>query len=103
MKKKILLYYFHDKYLFSPGQLARSINKLIKKKIIICEDQYISATSEGNDWILANRKKIFFHIKNKYWKKIPDHMLAKEHALNKPYKPKQKLLDTIFFNGQIKR
>ena len=86
LKKQLEIYYFHEKYLLSPAQLARTINKFTSEKIIIMNDDIITLTPKGDKWIFANRKKLFLYTKPGYWKEIPKYMKEEKVEINKPFK-----------------
>ena len=98
-KKEVNLYFFHEKYLLSPAQLARTINKFLEGSLIELHDEKIRLTSKGEEWIICNRKSLFIHERKKYWKEIPSEM--KQTPINKDelYKPNRNKLDTEFFKN----
>jgi len=96
------IYYFHEKYLLSPGQLARSLNKLIEMNIAQLNDDELKITDFGIKWTISNRKKIFLEEKELFWKEIPDYMKRDQLVINQMYKPKRKLLDYNYFSKIIK-
>jgi len=76
-RKAIYIYYFHEKYLFSPAQINRFIRNYLKEKIISFDDYKIKLTEYGIKWIVHNRRKIFLSHNKKEWKKIPNGWLVK--------------------------
>ena len=70
-RKAIYIYYFHEKYLFSPAQINRFVRKYLEEKIISFDDYKIKLTDHGIKWIIHNRKKLFSSPNKKVWKNIP--------------------------------
>ncbi|MCK5632933.1 hypothetical protein KAH94_04240 [bacterium] len=75
-RKSIYIYYFHEKYLFSPVQINRFVRKYLEEKIISFDDYKIKLTEHGIKWIVHNRGKIFLSPNKKEWKKIPNEWLV---------------------------
>lgn len=107
-KSSVSIYFLHEKYLFSPGQLARSIDKLISLNVINLTKEDINITDYGIKWILSNRNRLFLSEKNQYWKSVPEYMKCEQLDVNNIYKPNRSLLDYNFFskiidkqNGQV--
>jgi polyhydroxyalkanoate synthesis regulator protein len=73
----IYIYYFHEKYLFSPAQMNRFVRNYLEEKIISFDDYKIKLTEHGIKWIVHNREKIFLYPNKKEWKKIPKEWLVK--------------------------
>lgn len=96
-KKKIDIYFFHEKYKLSPAQLARSINKFVDKGLVDFNNNQVVLNKDGVDWIFRNRKILFLEEKSKYWKEIPEEMKQTPIAINSPYKPNLKYLDKEIF------
>lgn len=96
------IYYFHEKYLLSPGQLARSFNKLIEMNIAQLNDDELQITDFGIKWTISNRKNIFLEEKEMFWKEVPAYMKREPLIINQMYKPKRKLLDYNYFSKIIK-
>lgn len=96
-RKKVDLYFFHEKYLLSPAQLARTINKFIEEGVVELSNEEIRLTPNGEKWIICNRKSLFLHERKKYWKEIPSEMKQESFELNDFYKPNRKKLDTELF------
>lgn len=74
-RKSIYIYYFHEKYLFSPAQINRFVRKYLEEKIISFDDYKIKLTEHGIKWIVHNRDKIFLSPNKKQWKEIPKEWL----------------------------
>lgn len=75
-RKSIYIYYFHEKYLFSPAQINRFVRNYLEERIISFIDYKIKITELGIKWIIHNRKKIFLSSNKKEWKKIPKEWLV---------------------------
>ena len=69
-RKHVDIYFFHEKYMLSPAQLARTIKKFTDKEIVEFEENLVTLTLKGEKWILSKRKSLFLKEKNKYWKDI---------------------------------
>ena len=78
-RKSIHMYYFHEKYLFSPAQMNRFVRNFLEEKVISFIDYKIKLTEHGIKWITRNRKKIFISPHKKEWKKIPDEWLVEKN------------------------
>ena len=70
-RKSICIYWFHEKYLFSPAQIIRFVRNYLEEKIISYEDYKIKLTEHGIKWVVHNREKIFLSPNKKVWKNIP--------------------------------
>lgn len=99
--RRLNIFYFHEKYLLSPGQLARSLNNFIENKIIQIKENEIIITDFGIKWIISNRKKLFLQEKDLFWKEIPEYMTKKQLMINKLYKPKHELIDKNFLHQKL--
>ena len=75
-RKSIYIYYFHEKYLFSPAQINRFVRNYLKEKIVSFDDYKIKLTEHGIKWVTYNRGKIFLSSNKKEWKKIPNEWLV---------------------------
>ena len=71
MKKKIPLFFFHEKYMLSPGQIAFFVKKYSKEQVIAVSDGMISLTTSGREWVLNNTAKVFYRKSTPKWKKVP--------------------------------
>lgn len=95
-QKNVSLYHFHEKYMLSPAQLAKTIKKFESIDIVKMSNQYaIKLTVFGRKWIIKNRKLIFLSEKDKYWKIIPEYMLCNSIEINQTYKPNDKISNYI--------
>ncbi len=97
VKSRVELYYFHEKYLLSPGQLARTVNKFLELKIVEKIDYDILLTDFGKKWILSNRKQLFLNPQKMYWKAIPNEMKKESIEKNIPFRTERKKLDSEIF------
>ena len=70
--KAISIFVFHQKYLLSPGQLARVARKYSEMGIIAVNGDHLSLTDSGRAWVIRNRRKIFRCSEISTWKKTPD-------------------------------
>lgn len=68
----VAVYFFHEKYLLSPGQIARVVRKYSDNGIIAVERDSIILTENGRRWVLRNRRQIFMSIRTRPWSQIPD-------------------------------
>jgi predicted transcriptional regulator len=98
-RKKVTLYLFHEKYLLSPAQLARTIKKFLDEGIVELNKEEVSLTPNGEIWIICNRKALFLIEKNKYWKEIPIEMNQIPIGINEYYNPDRNKLDTELFKN----
>lgn len=92
-RDQVEIYFFHEKYMLSPAQLARTIRKFEAEGIIVINDSTISVTTKGKKWIFAKRKELFLGQRTKYWKTIPLEMKQFKIDINEPYKPRSSNLD----------
>lgn len=65
------LYYFYEKYNFSPAQLSRFVRTYQKIGVISVQEDFIELTEFGRKWILTNRRRIFLQTREKLWRNIP--------------------------------
>jgi len=78
------VYYFHERYQLSPGQIARVIRKYSSEDKIVIVDDSIELTEKGRRWVLRNRRQIFMSGSARPWKQIPDEFRnTKNRAGNK--------------------
>lgn len=98
-RKRVNLYIFHEKYLLSPAQLARTITKFKEAEIVEIINEDIFLTHKGEDWIVCNRKALFLKEKNKYWKEIPPEMRQESIGINEFYKPNRNKIDIELFKN----
>lgn len=98
-KKKVNIYLFHEKYMLSPAQLARTINKFTDKRIIIFKDNVVTLTKKGEIWIISNRKFLFLKEKNRYWKDIPKEMKQERIGIKDLYRPNKRKIDKELFKN----
>ncbi|WP_321289383.1 hypothetical protein [uncultured Sunxiuqinia sp.] len=98
-KKQVNLYLFHEKYLLSPAQLARTIKKFLEEEVVELNNDKVSLTPKGERWIICNRKALFLNEKKKYWKEVPVEMKQESIGINEFYKPNRNKLDTELFKN----
>lgn len=67
--KSVDLYDLHLKYRLSPAQVSRSVKNLLKEGVVTIQDNIISITDIGREWIIKNRHALFLDERRKYWKK----------------------------------
>jgi DNA-binding PadR family transcriptional regulator len=87
LKKKVNWYYFHQKYRLSPGQLSRSIRKLVSLEYIIIDDDNIELTPKGQKILYKERNKIFRKNEHESWLKVQDFRKAKNLKIDEFYNP----------------
>lgn len=78
-------YDFHQSNLLSPGQLARSIRKLLSEVLIEYQQERIRLTSYGREWTIANKSK--FYKVNKSWKDVPSEFKRPRLNIDEVYLP----------------
>ncbi|WP_445682651.1 hypothetical protein [Radicibacter daui] len=84
------VYYFHEKYLLSAGQISNFIRRYGKFEIINFKNYEIKLTAKGINWLIANRRHIFLTKKNRHWAyfkadpklKIGDPYLPNLHSIS---------------------
>lgn len=90
------LFQLHKEYAFSPAQLGSFVRKLGEIDIIELQDDSISLTEVGKNWLLANRNKIFFsHIQYR-WREVPEELREKKIDIDSLYLPKMRKLGKHF-------
>jgi hypothetical protein len=65
------IFHFHEKYQFSPEQLANFISKNLKKGLISFSLNQIALTTKGLDWAKTKEDILIYGKRKKYWKEIP--------------------------------
>jgi hypothetical protein len=98
-RKQVHLYFFHERYLLSPVQLARTINRFIEEGIVELNNEIVSLTPKGEEWIICKRKSLFLNEKDKYWKEIPIKMKQEAIGVKDLYKPNRNKLDKELFKN----
>lgn len=63
------IYFFHRRFLLSPGQIGEFLEKYQGFNVIERKGKRIRLTEHGVEWVLHNRKKIFFSVGSRYWAK----------------------------------
>ncbi len=72
------LYYFYEKYNFSPAQLSRFVRTYQEIGVILVQDDCIELTEFGKKWMLKNRKDIFLKPKEHLWRRVPSEWIDKQ-------------------------
>jgi hypothetical protein len=96
---KVDLYRFHQLYSLPPGQLAKTINRLMELRVLELVDDSVQLTDFGRRWVVANRRLIFLRDRAQEWKDIPENMRQDRMPINSLYKPKKSLIDRQFFGN----
>ena len=94
----INLYSIHLNYLLSPGQMGRSVRKLLIYQVIEQKGLNIRFNEKGFIWVLKNKKEIFLTKSNRYWLQLPQDMVKREREKDTPYMPNSGLLSKRFFS-----
>ena len=63
--KDIDIYDLHRRFSFSPAQLSRFTRRFQKIKVIECAHERIKLTDYGKDWIIRNRRVLFYYQNKK--------------------------------------
>jgi len=85
--EKLDWYYLHEKYRLSPGQLSRSIKKLINLKFITLGDEFVAITKEGLISLISQRNKFLRKNKDEFWTILQEERKGKKIKLNQFYLP----------------
>lgn len=93
-KNPIRIYEFHEKYLFSPGQLSRFVHKFQPEEIIQIKKEEVALTPKGKLWVFNNRLDIFVKNIDKTWRTPNERVLIKRIEPFSLYTPKDKNLDS---------
>jgi DNA-binding PadR family transcriptional regulator len=91
--KKILdIYELHTKYKLSPGQIARSLEKLLADNLLhIVEKEnsiMVSLTDFGRTWLIENGNWVLFGSRTLHWKEIPKSFMRQSTSESKPFIPR---------------
>jgi len=97
---KLDVYFLHEKFLLSPGQLSRLIRKFTAWNVITEKEGTLYLTELGQKWLLENERKIFCDV-NKYWKECPDIFKAPQLNVGTPYLPDFSIIDKEFFRNIV--
>jgi predicted methyltransferase len=92
-QERIDWYYFHEKYMLSPGQLSRSIKKLEELKLLVVEDDKIKITEEGRKTIISNRNKMLRKNKDEYWELPQEERKGITLGVNQFYLPNDRKIN----------
>ena len=63
------IYFFHEKYQLSPGQLHRSFQKFFEEGIVERMGDKLILNERGKLWVFFKRKEIFCSVENFFWRK----------------------------------
>lgn len=66
------LYSIHQRFLLSPAQIVRSLQRLHSIGILEYDAEKAKITEFGESWIIANRKELFLKQKKRYWALVKD-------------------------------
>ena len=91
-KKGSDIYAFHEKYLLSPGQIARVVRKYHKEGVIDFDGKNILLTQYGRNWLIVNRLQVFRGKRTLPWKVIPEDFKQEKVSLNQTTLPDIKYL-----------
>jgi hypothetical protein len=64
------VYFFHEKYRLSAGQISFFIKKYTKNHCVNYEENKISITQKGRSFVIKKKKELYLD-QSKEWKKIP--------------------------------
>jgi len=93
-------YFFHDKYLLSPGQIAHAIRNFSENNIAEAEERRIRLMPHAYDWVYANRKAIFLSRTHRYWSKPMVERQQESIDPTTPYLPSLGSVDFRFFSDR---
>lgn len=93
------IYKLHEKFLFSPQQLAFSLEKLRKLNTIEINNTLVRLSVSGREWVLDNRSEIFLNI-NRNWSKS-NFIKDKKLPVNEPYLPRLSSVEQSFFRSLV--
>ena len=80
-KSGLDLYLLHERYLLSPGQISRSLRKMLELGLVTYANGRVAFSSRGRVWIVKNRVKIFYAREELPWKKMPSTYIAGDSSL----------------------
>lgn len=72
------IYFFHNHYKFSPGQIAEFIDIYSNLNYITYSNNTLALTEAGHDFVLVNKIEILFGKRHQYWKNIPESFLLSD-------------------------
>ena len=74
------IFHFHEKYQFSPEQLANFISKNLKKGLISFSSNQIVLTTKGLEWAKTKEDILIYGKRKKYWKDIPSNFILQNDS-----------------------
>jgi hypothetical protein len=74
------IFHFHEKYQFSPEQLANFISKNLKRGLISFNSNQILLTTKGLDWAKTKEDILIYGKRKKYWKDIPSNFILQNDS-----------------------
>jgi hypothetical protein len=89
------LSYFHERYLLSPGQLARVIRKYASMGVLAFEEGKIYLTEIGYRFVISKRGYIFGRATERIWEEIPDEFRMPIEPMTSYYIPNEKDLNKL--------
>lgn len=95
-KQGIDIYTFHEKYLLSPGQIARVVRKYQIEGVLDFDGKNISLTQHGKNWLIRNRLKVLQGKRELPWKVIPEDFKQEKISLDHSNLPDLKKLLRFF-------
>lgn len=95
------LYDLHLKFRLSPAVIFQSCSDFEELNIIQREGMRVSLTSQGQLWVLTNRKRIFFTSKRE-WTRPSEWYFDEPLDPKKPYLPKLSLIDRDHFTNLLR-
>jgi len=90
------LYDLHVRFHLSPAALFQACTEFERQNIIDREGMKVRLTNYGQNWVLKNRKKIFFTSKREWTQPSAWHF-DEQGDPNKPYLPRLGLVDREYF------
>ena len=94
------LYDLHEHYLLSPGQIARSLQKLKDEGVIEYNSDRARLNDFGKEWILTHRKQMFLQPKERLWSEIREDYRPQINIQELPPVIKKKDIIAIIEDGQ---
>lgn len=85
-------YTFWRRYLISPAQVARVIQRLVKKGILEFDESHLAFTPEGFKWAIKNRTNLYA-LHHRPWRQCPEDFMRPQLPVNEPIAPRISMLD----------
>ena len=95
-KKGVDIYTFHEKYLLSPGQIARVVRKYKIEGVLDFDGEKIILTEYGRNWLIRNRLQVLMGKRAHPWKVIPEEFKQEKISLDYTFLPDPKKLLRFF-------